>query len=53
MSLGKHLGCRSSLEAYLEMNNMTLNNNLGLNLYVVSTAYHIVIISDNQKLTRR
>jgi len=38
MSLDKHLDCRSSLEAYLEMNNMTLNDNLGLN--VVATTSH-------------
>jgi len=53
MSLDKHLDCRSSLKAYLEMNNITLNDSLSLNLYIMSTACHIVIISENQKLVRR
>ena len=42
--LGKYLGYRSSLGAYSQIDNVILNNNLGLNLYVVSTVYYIVVI---------
>jgi len=29
---------------------MTLDNSLGLNLYIISTVYHIVIILDNEEV---
>jgi len=51
--LGKYLGCRLSLEAYLWIGNMILGDDLGLNLYVVSTVCYVVIISDNQREVRR
>jgi len=31
----KYLGCGLSLEAYLQIDDIILDNNLGLNLYVV------------------
>ena len=50
--LGKYLDCKSSLEAYLQIYNMILDNNLGLNLCVMLTVYYMVIISDNKVLKR-
>jgi len=44
MGLDKYLDCRSSLEAYLWMDNLTLDDDFGLNLYVISTTYHIIVI---------
>ena len=35
------------------MGNIILDNNLGLNLYIVPTAYCIIIISNNQEEVRR
>jgi len=32
---------------------MTLDDNLGLNLYVVPTTYYVVVILENQKLAKR
>ena len=32
---------------------VTLDDNLGLNLYVMPTTYHVVIISVNQRSARR
>ena len=46
-------GCESSLEASLSMDNLTLDDNLGLNLCVVPTACHIIVISEDQGLVRR
>jgi len=34
------------------MDNITLNNDLGLNLYVILTTYHMIITSDVQKEVR-
>jgi len=53
MGLDKYLSCKSSLEAYLWISNMTLNNNLGLKLYVMLITYYMIIISGNQELVRR
>ena len=53
MSLSKYLGYRSSLKAYLEMGNLTSDDNLDLNLCIISTTYCIIIISENQKLVRK
>jgi len=36
MRLDKYLSCRSSLEAYSWISNMILDDDLGLNLYVVA-----------------
>lgn len=52
MNLGKYLRCGSRLKAYLYINDMIMKYNLGLNLYVVSAMYHIVIILENQNLAR-
>ena len=35
------------------MDNMTLDNDLGLNLYIISTTYYIVVISENQRLVKK
>ena len=51
--VGKYLDYRSSLEAYLWISNMNLEDNLGLNLYTVLTTCYIVIILDNQNRVRR
>jgi len=32
---------------------VTLDDDLGLNLYVMPTTYHVAIISKNQRLARR
>jgi len=40
--------CKLSLKVYPQISNIILNNNLGLNLYIVSTIYYMVIISDNK-----
>ena len=45
MSLDKYLDCRSSLEAYSWMGNVTLDNNLDLNLYIVLKLKTIDLIS--------
>jgi len=50
--LDKYLGCKSSLEAYPQIYNMVLNNNLGLNLYVMLIINYIAIILDD-KISRR
>jgi len=42
--LDKYLGYKSSLKAYLWIDNMISNNDLGLNLYVVLTTCFMVII---------
>jgi len=34
------------------MDNITLDNNLGLNLYVVPNTYHMVITLDSQREVR-
>jgi len=46
-------GCESSLEAFLWIDDLTLDDNLGLNLYVVPTTCHVVVISENWGLVRR
>ena len=48
IKLDKYLSCRSSLEAYPQIGNMILNNNLGLNLYVVLTIYYMIVILDQK-----
>jgi len=53
VSLGKYLRCESSLEAYSWMDNIILEDNLGLNLCIVSTTCCIIIISEDQGLVRR
>ena len=44
--LSKYLGCRSSLEAYLGIGDMILEDDLGLNLCIVPTTCHVAIILD-------
>ena len=46
MRLGKI--SRSSLEAYLWIGNIILDNNLGLDLYIISTVYYMVVILDDE-----
>ena len=46
------LGYRSSLGAYLQINNVTLEDNLGFNLCVVSTTCYVVIILEYQEIVR-
>ena len=53
MGLDKYLDFGSNLEAYLQVGNITLGNNLGLNLYIILTTYYMVVISKNQELVRR
>ena len=53
MSLGKYLRCRLSLGAYLFIDDMISKDDLGLNLYIVLTTYHIVMVLENQNLVRR
>ena len=48
MRLGKYLDCRPSLEAYPQIDNVILDDNLGLNLYIISTVYHIIVTLDNK-----
>ena len=50
--LDKHLGCKSSLEAYPQIYNMILDDNFGLNLCIMLTVSYIAIISDD-KVSRR
>ena len=47
MRLGKYPGYRSSLEAYLWIN-MISDNNLGLNLCIISTVCYVVVILNNK-----
>ena len=48
MRLDKYPGCRSSLEAYLWINNMISDNNLGLNLCIMPIVCYIVVILNNE-----
>ena len=48
----KYLGYRLSLIAYLQIYNMVLDDDLGLNLYIVPTVYYVVIISDDKILEK-
>jgi len=47
--LSKYLEYGSSLEAYLWIGNMTLDDNLSLNLCIVPITCYVVIISDGQE----
>jgi len=49
MRVDKCLGCESSLEAYLWICNMTLEDNLGHNLCSMLTTCHMIVILDGQK----
>ena len=49
MRLDKYSGYRLSLEAYLQINNIILDNNLSLNLCVISTICYIIVILDKKK----
>ena len=49
MKLGKYLGYGSSIKAYLWIDDVTLEDDLSLNLYIMPTIYHIVIILDGQE----
>ena len=51
--LNKYLECGSNLEAYLWINNVILKDNLNLNLCVIFITCYIVIILENQNLTRK
>jgi len=48
MRLDKYPGCRSSLEAYLWINNMISDNNLGLNLCIMPIVCYVVVILNNE-----
>ena len=37
---------------YLQMDNINLDNGFGLNLYIMSITYYMVITSDNQREVR-
>ena len=50
--LGKYLEYGSSLEAYLWIDNMTLDDNLSLNLYIVPITCYVIIILDGQEEVR-
>jgi len=52
IKLDKYLEYRLSLETYLEISDIILEDNLGLNLYVVLTTCYIVMILDS-KISRR
>ena len=49
MRVDKCLGCESSLEAYLQICNMTLEDNLGHNLCIMLTTCHMIVILDSQE----
>ena len=49
IKLDKYLDCESSLEAYSWIGDMTLDNNLHLNWYVMSTICYVVVILDCQE----
>ena len=53
MRVDKYLGCKSSLKAYLQIGNIALEDNLGLNLYIMLTTCYMVVILDGQKKMRR
>ena len=46
------MGFRSSLEAYSQIDNVILDDNLSLNLYIVPTICCIVVIL-NDEISRR
>ena len=48
-----YLGYESNLEAYMWMNNVTLDDDLSLSLYIVFTTCYVIIISENQRLVRK
>ena len=50
--LSKYLEYRSSLEAFLWISNMILDDDLSLNLYVIPTTCYIVIILNRQREIR-
>ena len=52
IKLDKYLEYRLSLETYLEISDIILEDNLDLNLYVVLTTCYIVMILDS-KISRR
>jgi len=49
MRLGRYLGYGSSLEAYLWIDNIISDDNLGLNLYIIYTVYYKIITLDGQR----
>ena len=53
IGLDKYLDFGSNLKAYLQVSNITLDNDLGLNLYIIPTTYYMVVISENQELVRK
>ena len=48
VKLDKYSGCRLSLETYLQIDNVILDNNLSLNLYIIFTICYIVVILDEK-----
>ena len=50
--MGKYLEYRSSLEVYLWIGNMTLDDNLSLNLCIVPITCYVIIILDGQEEVR-
>jgi len=53
MGLDEYLRYGSSLEAYLWISNVTLDDDLGLNLYIVPTTCYTVIISESQGFSEK
>jgi len=53
MGLDEYLDYRSSLEAYPWMDNLTLDDDFGLNLYVIPTTYYIIVILGDWDLVKR
>ena len=53
MGLDEYLRYESSLEAYPWISNVTLDDDLGLNLYIVLTTCYIVIILGSQESSEK
>ncbi len=53
IKLDKYLEYRLSLETYLEISDIILEDNLDLNLYVVLTTCYTVIISESQGFSEK
>ena len=53
MGLDEYLRYGSSLEAYPWISNVTLDDDLGLNLYIVLTTCYIVIILGSQESSEK
>ena len=51
--LNKYLSYKSSLEAYSWIGNISLDNNLSLNLYIVLIICYIIIFGLDDKVSER